>query len=66
MYKDRQVTGAIRRSVDDKWRQELSAYEQGLIHQTRRHASKVGYFWDMNKRDYCMRLAFGWLLTGRK
>jgi hypothetical protein len=62
MYKERQVTGVVRRSVNDKWRHELSFYEQGLIHQIRSHANKVGCSWSMNTSDHCKRLLFGWSL----
>lgn len=66
MFKDRQVTGLIRPSVNDKWRQELSFHEQGLIHHIRSHADKVGYSWSMNMFDYCKSLLSGWSLIGRQ
>lgn len=66
MYKDRQVTGVVRRSTHDKWRQELSLFEQGLIHQTRDHAEKVGFSWEMNGLDCCLKLLFGWTMIGGK
>lgn len=62
MYKDREVTGVVRRSDSSKWRQELSLYERGVIYQTRSYANKVGYSWPMNLVANCYRMLFRWSL----
>ncbi len=61
MYSDRQVTGVVRPSANDKWRQELTAYEQGVIYQLEGQVRRLGYGWTMNIADRCKRLACSWM-----
>ncbi len=51
MYKERQVTGVIRKSSRDKWRTVLTGVEQRIALNTRRKASRVGYDWNVSTRD---------------
>lgn len=62
MYKDREVVGIIRPSVSDKWRQELSFLEQGLIHQVHKYSDSWEYSFNMNKQDILKKIVCGWLL----
>ena len=64
MYKDRQATGVVRRSQADKWRSELTVFEQGVVHQTRAQARKVGLNWEIKGFDLLKKLIFGWTIKG--
>lgn len=64
MYADRQVTGAVRRPTLDKWRIELSFFEQGVAQQLHRTAQKMNYSWEMSAPDYIKRILFTWSLIG--
>lgn len=59
MYKDRQVTGVVRRAQKDKWRQVLSEAEQRVILRTLPDARKVGYNWNVGVINSIMM----WLQT---
>jgi len=58
MYKERQVTGRVRRSAQDKWREELNDIEKRAVLSILPEAKKVGYTWRMSIRDYLSLLFF--------
>ena len=52
MYKEHQVTGRVRRSVEGKWHGELNADEKRVVCSLLPEAKTLGYIWDKNTLQY--------------
>ncbi|WP_339136375.1 MAG: sulfotransferase [Candidatus Electrothrix sp. GW3-4] len=51
MYKERQVTGAVRKSPQNKWRTVLTGPEQRMALNTRNSTGELGYSWEITTKD---------------
>jgi hypothetical protein len=51
MYKERQVTGGVRKSPQNKWRTVLTGSEQRMALNTRSSTEALGYFWEVTTKD---------------
>ena len=66
MYKDRQVTGKVGKSTEEKWRTVLTGSEQQVALGTLQGARRVGYDWQTTFANSVLLLFYrGWIKVKR-